>query len=276
MPSAPPAPVRAYALVVAAATFFLIIAGGLVTSTGSGLAVPDWPLSFGQFFPKMEGGVFYEHGHRMIAAFVGLLTVILAIAMGVSRADAGLKKACYIAVGLVILQGVLGGVTVLLQLPTLVSVLHACLGQSFFTTIVCIAVLANTRAGVASPADPAQARKILRLAMMVAGFIFLQLVLGAIYRHSGKMLHAHMLGAFIVVVHVILLARRTVGANVPGWMRNLAYGLSALVALQVLLGLHAWRMPLVAVTTAHVASGALLLAGSTVFWVQGKRYWTGL
>src|SRR5690242_7199672 len=70
---------RAYTAFMAAATFFLVIAGGLVTSTGSALAVPDWPLSFGQFFPKMEGGFFYEHGHRMVAATVGFLTIVLAI-----------------------------------------------------------------------------------------------------------------------------------------------------------------------------------------------------
>src|SRR5262245_41519941 len=68
-----------YALAVVAATVLLLVAGGLVTSTGSGLAVPDWPLSFGQVFPKMEGGVLFEHGHRMVASTIGLMIVVLAI-----------------------------------------------------------------------------------------------------------------------------------------------------------------------------------------------------
>src|SRR5713226_4576490 len=67
------------AVLVAGATFVLIFAGGLVTSTGSALAVPDWPLSFGKFFPRMEGGVLYEHGHRMVAGAVAILTLVLMV-----------------------------------------------------------------------------------------------------------------------------------------------------------------------------------------------------
>src|SRR3954469_9879160 len=70
---------RGFTKFVAASTLFLIFAGAMVTSTGSGLAVPDWPLSYGKVFPPMIGGIFYEHGHRMIAATVGFLTVVQAI-----------------------------------------------------------------------------------------------------------------------------------------------------------------------------------------------------
>src|SRR6266404_2624979 len=100
---------RAYTGFVAVATFFLVIAGGMVTSTGSALAVPDWPLSFGKLFPKMEGGVFYEHGHRMIAATVGVLTIILALWLWRSAQEPLLKMSGWIALGLVCAQGVLGG-----------------------------------------------------------------------------------------------------------------------------------------------------------------------
>src|SRR6202158_4081285 len=123
---------RAYTAFLAAATFFLVIAGGMVTSTGSALAVPDWPLSFGQVFPRMEGGVFYEHGHRLVAATVGFLTIILAVWLWRSAAETLLRKAGWIALGLVGVQGILGGVTVLLRLPAVTSVGHACLGQIFF------------------------------------------------------------------------------------------------------------------------------------------------
>src|SRR5438270_5974013 len=100
------------AVATAASTFVLLFVGGLVTSTGSALAVPDWPLSFGRFFPPMVGGVLYEHGHRMIAATVGLLTIILAVWLWRAAVPPVLRKAGWTALGLVCLQGVLGGVTV--------------------------------------------------------------------------------------------------------------------------------------------------------------------
>src|SRR5258708_7667249 len=118
---------RAYSAFMAVATFLLVIAGGMVTSTGSALAVPDWPLSFGQVFPKMEGGVFYEHGHRLIAATVGLLTIILAVWLWRKAEEPLLRNAGWIAVGLVCAQGILGRVTVLLKFPAVSSVGAACL-----------------------------------------------------------------------------------------------------------------------------------------------------
>src|SRR5207237_2370054 len=98
----------AYTAFMALATFCLVSAGGMVTSTGSALAVPDWPLSFGKVFPKMEGGVFYEHGHRMIAATIGLLTIVLAVWLWRKAEEPLLRKAGWIAFGLVCAQGILG------------------------------------------------------------------------------------------------------------------------------------------------------------------------
>src|SRR6185436_8823269 len=93
-----------YALLVSAATFLLIIAGGLVTSTGSGLAVPDWPLSFGQVFPRMEGGVLFEHGHRLIASAIGLMTVILAVWFARREPRPAVRRLAYVALALVVAQ----------------------------------------------------------------------------------------------------------------------------------------------------------------------------
>ncbi len=183
---------RAYTAFMAVATFFLVIAGGMVTSTGSALAVPDWPLSFGQFFPKMEGGVFYEHGHRMIAATIGFLTIILAIWIWRKAQEPLLRKAGWIALGLVCAQGILGGVTVLLRLPAVTSVGHACLGQIFFSWICCIAAMTWSER---VSARIEQGSKLRRLALMTTGFIFFQLIFGAIYRHTGMLLHMHFLGA---------------------------------------------------------------------------------
>ena len=116
----PPTPAGLHRLIVATAivTFVLIFVGGLVTSTGSALAVPDWPLSFGKFFPKMEGGVLYEHGHRMVATVVGIMTVVLAVLLWRIERRSWVRLLGGVALLAVIVQGVLGGLTVLLLLPT--------------------------------------------------------------------------------------------------------------------------------------------------------------
>ena len=106
-----------FAVFLAVSTLFLIVAGASVTSNEAGLSVPDWPLSYGQVMPEMKGGVFYEHGHRMIASAVGFLTVVLAVWMWRSEERKWLKRVSFIAVGAVILQGVLGGITVLYLAP---------------------------------------------------------------------------------------------------------------------------------------------------------------
>ena len=180
-----------YATFVASATFFLVIAGGMVTSTGSALAVPDWPLSNGQFFPKMDGGVFYEHGHRMIAGMIGILTFILAGWLWKTEPRRSVRYFGLAAVGIVLLQATLGGLTVLYRLPVPISVAHACLGQIFFCTLVCIAVLTASPEGFQRSE---KMTKIQRLGLLTLGFIFLQLIAGAILRHTGRFLHLHLTG----------------------------------------------------------------------------------
>src|ERR671928_256091 len=135
--------VHRFALLVAVATFFLIIAGANVTSHDAGLAVPDWPLSFGKVFPRMVGNVFWEHGHRMIAATVGMLTIVLAVYLQIREPRRWVKRLGWIALGLVIVQGLLGGLTVKLLLPLAVSAAHATLAQLFFLTTVSIAVFTS-------------------------------------------------------------------------------------------------------------------------------------
>ncbi|UPT75838.1 MAG: hypothetical protein M0D55_09285 [Elusimicrobiota bacterium] len=111
---------RAFALwarATAAAAFFLLFAGGMVTSTGSGLAVPDWPLSFGTLNPPMVGGIFFEHGHRLIAGGVALMTAVLALLARRPRVPAAARTAAWLAAGGVLIQAALGGLTVLLKLP---------------------------------------------------------------------------------------------------------------------------------------------------------------
>ena len=177
--------VHRFAVFTAGATIFLVIAGGLVTSTGSGMSVPDWPLSYGQLMPPMTGGVFYEHGHRMVATFVGLLTLILAVWLWRTDERGWVRYLGLAALASVIIQGALGGLTVLFLLPTPLSVAHAVVAQSFFALVVVIAL-------VTSPAWHRHVRTELAsisttrvFAIGTTAMILLQLVIGAWMRHSN-------------------------------------------------------------------------------------------
>jgi cytochrome c oxidase assembly protein subunit 15 len=139
---------HAFAAVVAASTAVLIFAGGLVTSTESGLSVPDWPTTYGYSmftFPlsKMVGGIRYEHSHRLIASTVGFLIVVLAIWLWRSEPRAWVRRLGYIALAAVITQGILGGITVLWYLPDPISIAHASLAQIVFSLTMTIAVVTS-------------------------------------------------------------------------------------------------------------------------------------
>src|SRR5262245_26793850 len=137
-----------YAKLVAACTVLLLLAGSLVTSTDSGLSVPDWPTTYGWSmftFPlsKWVGGIRYEHSHRLIASGVGLLTIVLALWLWVAETRQWLRRLGIVALAAVILQGVLGGITVLFFLPTAVSTAHAGLAEIFFSLTVSIALFTS-------------------------------------------------------------------------------------------------------------------------------------
>src|SRR6201989_2308442 len=132
-----------FAIFVACSTFFLIIAGALVTSHDAGLATNDWPLSNGQFFPRMVGNLFWEHGHRMVATTVGMLTIVLLIYILAKEKRDWVRKLGIFALLAVIAQGLLGGLTVKLMLPLAVSSAHATLAQLFFCTTVSLAVFTS-------------------------------------------------------------------------------------------------------------------------------------
>src|SRR6476660_5999642 len=175
-----------FAILVACATFFLIIAGALVTSNDAGLATSDWPLSNGQVFPKMVGNLFWEHGHRMVATTVGMLTIVLLIYVLRVEKRSWVRKLGVFALLAVIAQGLLGGLTVKLMLPLAVSAAHATLAQLFFCTTVSLAVF-TSRSWMEARALPAEGKRGLPLryrctAALVT--IFLQLIIGATLRHS--------------------------------------------------------------------------------------------
>ena len=287
-----------YAKLVAAATWILLLAGGMVTSTGSGLSVPDWPLSFGKVMPEMQGGVVYEHGHRMIASFVGLLIVILAIA--IQRADPrpAVRRLGWIAVWLVILQGVLGGLTVLLRLPDLVSIAHAGLAELVFVVTVAIAVVTSRGWAWSCSVDPLVDHRVpalARLSFAVAILVWLQILLGAWVRHAGAglaiptfplaygqlvpplaskpvVIHfAHRVGAVVVGAAVLWLSARVWRGYAEPWLRRPAALVAGLVLVQIALGgwtVLSFKHPWVA--TAHLGTGALLLATAVVLGLRAR------
>ena len=289
-----------YAKLVAASTVLLIAAGGMVTSTDSGLAVPDWPNTYGRFmftFPleHMVGGIFYEHGHRLIASTVGLLTIVLAVWTWRVDERRWVRWFAVAALGAVILQGLLGGLTVLLLLPAAVSIGHAGLAQLFFCSTIALALFTSPGWRAADPArdDPG----LQQLAALTAVLIFGQILLGATMRHieagmaipdfplaygrvippfwsAGIAVHfAHRVGAIVVGVAVLATAHHAWHRhNTAPRLRRPALLLVLLVAVQVTLGAFVvWSGLQPVINTAHVVNGALLLATSLVLTLRSFR-----
>ena len=167
----------------ALATLLLIFIGSLVTSTGSGLAVPDWPLSYGMLFPPMVGGILYEHGHRMAAAAVGLLVVIQALVITWREPRRWVRVLAWVAVGAIVAQGVLGGLTVLFLLPTPISMTHAVLAQTLFLVLI---LIAHAQSGDWRRRAPERAGVAWRSIAVLLGVVYLQLLLGALMRHTAS------------------------------------------------------------------------------------------
>lgn len=179
---------RRFSFLTAFCTLILICFGGLVTSKGAGLAVPDWPNTYGYnmfFFPisKWVGGIFYEHTHRLVASGVGLLTTILAVWLWLAESRALLRWLGVAAWIAVVVQGVLGGLRVT-QLKDEIGIFHATLAQLFFVLVTTIGVLQTGWWRRLTPA-PGDAGRFLRGWLGVAtGLVLVQLVLGATMRHQ--------------------------------------------------------------------------------------------
>jgi cytochrome c oxidase assembly protein subunit 15 len=290
-----------YAVFVSAATVLLIVAGGLVTSTGSGLAVPDWPTSYGWnmfTFPMkhMVGGIFYEHGHRLIASGVGFLTILLAVWLWSAESRRWMRILGLVALGSVCVQGLLGGITVIYLLPTAVSTAHAGLAQIFFCLTVAIALF--TSRGWNDPRqDLVDDRRLRLVAAATTALIYLQILVGATMRHSeaglaipdfplvfGGLLppewtsqiaihFAHRVGALVVTLAIAATAGH-VWYHHPRQRQVLVPSilLVALLFTQITLGAFViWSQKNVAVNTAHVVVGALTLATSLVVTLRCYR-----
>jgi cytochrome c oxidase assembly protein subunit 15 len=289
-----------FAQFVAGCTVLLVLAGSLVTSTGSGLSVPDWPTSYGWSmftFPasKWVGGIFYEHTHRLIASTVGLLTVVLAVWLWLRECRRWMRLLGTAALGAVIAQGVLGGLTVLFFLPPSVSTAHAGLAEIFFCMTVAIAVFTSARwaAGYGFPDDPL----LRRLTATTTALIYVQILVGATMRHTGAGLaipdfplmfghlvppqwnakiaihFAHRVGALIVTLailatsgHVWFHHRRRLELIRPATL------LIVLVAVQITLGaVTVLSRRDISIDSAHVVCGALVLATSLVLTLRSWR-----
>ena len=272
----------------AAATFALLVVGGMVHATGSSLACPDWPLCYGQFFPSMEGGVLYEHGHRLVALAVSVLTVALAVAVWRRRRESSLRAGSLVAVGLVLFQASLGALTVVWKLPLLVSSGHLATSMAFFSLLVWLSWrLAPASEAAGTPAAPGSARA---LAFAAALGVYLQIVLGAVVRHTGWGLAcgsevilcqgaAWPLGgpAQLVSLHrfagvavALLVAAASLAALRSGSLRarRAALAAPALVVAQILLGAWTvWSLVAVPVVSLHLGAGALLLADSLLLFL---------
>ena len=267
-----------FALLTCIFTVALILAGGLVTSTGSGLAVPDWPTTFGYnmfLFPwsKMVGGIFIEHSHRLLGSLVGLLTILTAASIWKTDERKWMRRLGAAAVGLVILQGVLGGMRVVLIKLNL-AIVHACVAQIFFGLMVSAALF--TSRGWREDAGELQDKGLARLGLITVLLLYVQIIFGAVLRHTGNRLDAHLLFAALSSVHVILLAYKILKLPNPGALIKEANCLWVLLLVQLALGGASWVGKyaamgdaftpglIIALTSAHVVVGAMLFAASLV------------
>ena len=278
-----------FAWLNAIATFFLLIAGALVTSHRAGLSVPDWPNTFGYFmfsFPwsKTVGGIFYEHGHRLIASSVGLLTVLLCGWLFKTESRPWVRWLGVGAVGLVIVQGVLGGLTVLHDLPPALSAAHATLAQTFFCVTITLAACTGRAWRNDSPICSSRAGMVRFLTAIATAAVFLQLILGAMIRHSEHGIAAHIGGGMLVLVTVFVTAvviLLILGAG--GYFRHSLF-LALLVIGQVGLGFKTLAVHIpknateslsqtqILLPTIHLAIGALILGVTFALALRCHRF----
>jgi cytochrome c oxidase assembly protein subunit 15 len=268
--------VHRYAVFVFCWTILLLVAGALVTSNDAALAVPDWPTSYGTFTPPMYGGIFYEHSHRLIAGALGILLIIEAVVIWRYEERRWLRWFALAAVGGVVAQAILGGQVVIQLLHYWLPVLHACFAQIMFAAILSLAVFTSKWWTEDQPAlEDRGGLSIHAIVITNAVVTFLQVFLGAGFRHQDMPIWPHIVGAFAVLGVMIWTAailRRRFDSS-----RELRFGralLHSMVSTQILLGGAAYwsrlvtqdapqPMPvMVILTVAHTVFGALVFASS--------------
>jgi cytochrome c oxidase assembly protein subunit 15 len=287
--------------VAVAATFLLVVAGGLVTSHEAGLAVVDWPNTFGSnmfLYPlsRMTGGIYYEHAHRLFGALVGLTTIAVAFQVWRVGERRWVRAISALTVATVMIQGLLGGLRVTGRLtlstaaddmaPSLaLAVVHGVLGQVFLGLMVLLAAATSRRWREAPPPVPAASfatDRALQRGLVIA--LVLQLVLGAIQRHLAQGLLVHITLAAVVTIMAIAAGARAWGLYHGSWpVQRLGQLLMGVVAVQVTLGIAALAVTQgqavvgfpstveVTLATAHQATGAALLALAVLLAAWTRR-----
>jgi cytochrome c oxidase assembly protein subunit 15 len=289
---------RRFTKLVAFATLFLIFAGAMVTSTGSGLSVPDWPNTYGSFmfaFPmsKWVAGIFYEHGHRLIASTVGFLVVLQAICLQLREPKRHVRVLGWLSLLAVCVQGLLGGITVLLLLPKSVSISHAALAEIFFCINVSIAFFTSRWSEMLQGVEKGDAP--VGMAWLLTAVVYLQILAGAVLRHFGAGLaipdfplsfgrviprfttpeivaaFTHRAGGFVVAAMVVTMAVRLLRYEKTHPLRGLGTLLVFVVAMQVLLGGWViWSGKQPHITSLHVMTGAFTLALSVILTLSSR------
>lgn len=290
----------------------MIWIGGLVTTAGAGMAVPDWPNTYGYnlFLYPWETWVFgpwklfIEHGHRLFGTLVGLITIGFLISTWYCQKSSQLRWLGVAALVGVLLQGLLGGLRVLAS-EVLIAQIHGCVGPAFFAFTVALAAVTSKRWREAQPIESPGIGRIERLALIITFLTFLQIVLGSQLRHlptgvrPGEFrmaLYFHLFVAAALWAHIIMLAvraRRTCLSE--SWIMRPVTGLSIAVVAQIVLGLATWVTKYgfpgwmsgfdfaaafrptadapwqMAVATAHVAIGSMLLGTSLLLALRAHR-----
>ena len=295
---------RSFTKLVAVLTLLLIFAGAMVTSTGSGLAVPDWPLNYGMVIPPMIGGILYEAGHRLIAGAVGFLILLQALALQFFEPKKFIRKLGWSSLACVLVQGLLGGLTVLFLQPHALSVAHGAVAE----ILLCLNVSIAFSTAAAGEKVPKADEGVVRVATFLPILVYGQILLGATVRHmnagvvfsdfplsNGKLVpdftsgaivanFAHRAGALAVAVAILAVARECFRAK---QFRGFATALVALVGFQIYLGMRvvfdyadnkALYHSLVgqaalhhaSITSMHVVTGAATLATSLLLALSAR------
>ena len=298
-----------FSVLVALSTAVLIVAGGMVTSTGSGLSVPDWPNTYGWFmftFPldKMVGGIFYEHTHRLIASAVGFFILTLAVWLWRSEPRRWVRQLGYVALAAVITQGILGGITVLYYLPDAISIGHASLAQLVFCLTVTIALATSPGwkrgyrdQGSGIGDQKLDDRTLQKIAVATIAAIYLQIVVGATMRHTdaglaipdfplafGQLVpphwdakiaihFAHRVGALIVALFIAATTSHVLFHHRDRReLRRPSILLLVLLAAQITLGaLTVLSGKHYIINSLHVVTGASVLGTALVLTLRAHR-----
>jgi len=254
------------------------MAGALVTSNDAADSVPDWPLAYGKIVPPLVGGIRYEYTHRVLAGVVAILTLVLAIWLARTDKRRSTRRLGWTALALVVAQALLGGFRVLEGHAALSATAHAILAHIFFITVVSLSLFTSLWWQFdVPPLDDSASPRVSTLAAWTTAAIFVQLILGAAFRHGAFGITPHIVGAGVVTVMVVWAGRAAKKrfARVPA-IRSSVIWLHATFGTQILLGIAAYwaivasrgetqpGLTYVILSVAHVLVGALALAASAL------------